>query len=166
MKKLLLSILAIVLLMGCAANTTTIGNAPENNPYFFAYALKDAKDPITYIVVADLDEDNVYARTKDTQDYFTIPRESVEAIRQIVLNNEQLFSMDVLEESSKNITSESIFYFSNGTKQVEIHGLNMTSYQDLNNAPNAKYVLDIFEQIKAILLEAGIDESYLQLDVK
>lgn len=144
-------------------NTTTVGQAAENNPYFFAYALKDARDPHTYIVVADLEADNIYARTAEEQHYFTIPRESVDKVKDIVLANPQLFTMEALEDFEGDIETESIFYFSDGKQQVEIHGMNMTKYQNLDEAPNAKYILGIFEEIKAILLDAGIDESYLKL---
>lgn len=163
MKKLLLLLFSVFLLTGCATNQTTVSDAPDDNPYFFAYALTNRKGPISYIVVADLEEENVFGRTPDQREYFTIPREKVEAIKDVVVANEALFSFGGIEDLKEREATESIFYFSDGIRSVEIHGLNMDHYTDFTNYPNAKYVVEIFNEIKQILLDEGIDPKYLQL---
>ena len=106
---------------------------------------------------------------------FSLPLDTIEKIKDIIRENEVVFEIDKYGIESSTVLDgvDNEFYFCVDDNKVSLRASNMwiflePNYRDyVREEPvNAKLVLKVFREIKKILIENGVDESYLQLDLQ
>ncbi len=135
----------------------------------FSYKLDDAWSyPISGITVYDTNVDNVvcYTDHESVKSKYTIPKESIRAICEVVEKNREI--LELKDEDIERVLvidgTSNIFLFSDGNRQNTLQANNMWAFQDKGPcSEKAQIVISVFENISAILQKDGVDQCYLTL---
>ncbi len=117
-----------------------------------------------------------YLRTQTLADVYAvrISKDKIRRIQDIIKQHDEIFS--VRKEISYLIEDGrcNLFTFSSGRKTVQIHAHNISCFGQFpktlkdnfygKDAPEAEIVLSLFHEIENILIEYGVDRSFLMLD--
>lgn len=149
-----------------------------SNKHLFQYHLADAwYSPISSVRVLNRQTDNVVCsfpltatnrsrRKKDgsSEQVVTLSREALEQIKAILRQNKDIFDVSAVEVPLVIDGYINTFYFSVDGHEVRLQADNIFVYRERSSV-YAQKVLDLFDQIGAVLLAAGVEEKYLQLDL-
>lgn len=146
-----------------------------NPNYIFRYKLSGAWGKlISKFEILDSDSNNLILTYEENQTRETISQEDILKIKDIILNNPYLKKIEDFEFPSILDGTTNIFEFKVDNIKHEISGNNLWYFTDednieeytkfFNESPeNALKLIEIFKQIKEVLIKYGIDEKYFTL---
>ena len=146
----------------------------------FEYKLSNAwLFPIVSLSIYDRAEENVkclvWYSTNAPQDLqlsrnYSLDVSVIKQIKAIIESNSSLFEIDKVEFPMVLDGFSNRFFFKCGDKCVDLDASNITAWEHIpktidNEEPvNAKLILKVYEMIKALLSDNGVDDRYLSLE--
>ena len=144
----------------------------------FEYKLKNAWEfPIIGLTIFDRPEENVkclvYYATHAPEDLtltkrYTLDQSVIKQIKTIIKSNSKLFTIKEVEFPFVLDGFGNEFFFRCEDKSVRLDASNISSWYDTRihgkTPVKAKLVLNVYEKIKEILTESGVDGRYLSLE--
>lgn len=149
----------------------------------FRYSVTNSyRLPLFWIEVLDAKEDNVRTYSFNSKswngdtdiikpDHISVGYPVITKIKETLENQYELFAISETEEPPSIDGVDNYFRFVSGDKTAEITSCNLWYFEDkdardLNgNKPlRAWIVLSVFHRIRELLVKAGIDPAYLDLD--
>ena len=144
----------------------------------FEYQLKNAWEfPIIGLSIYDRPEDNVkclvYYATHAPKDLtlsksYTLDGSVIKQIRAVIESNSRIFNIEEVEFPFVLDGFGNEFFFKCEDKSVRLDASNISAWYNTRmhgKAPtNAKLILKVYEKIKELLTENGVDSRYLSLE--
>ena len=147
----------------------------------FGYTLSDAWGaPILGTNVYDREKDNVectiwalsnFSTERPEAKRYTVPMSVIQQINELLLESSDIFGFEEVESPFVIDGVINDFYFSCAGEETALMAFNIWAFLDEekdirgNRPEKALKILDIFNGIKQLLTEQGIDSKYLQLDL-
>lgn len=120
---------------------------------------------IASIEIYDKDENSLEAykgyNYEQAEDAYDLDKKTRDKIKDLILSYDNLFDSDFIPEDNYDLDAKiSNIDFNVEDKQASFSILNINN---LKEAENVSYILDLLAKIKEVLLEAGVDEKYFIL---